>query len=280
MPESGKTPLDIVELQQQVDQLKAELRQAQGMTALGELVSTTTHEFNNILMTILNYAKIGMRHKDNATRDKSFDRILKSAQRAEKITNSVLGLARNRSNEQMPTDMIQIVEESLVLLEREMQKYRVRVIKQFEAVPPVMAAGNQLQQVLLNLMTNARQAMAQGGEMVLRVCHDPAAGTVDLTVQDSGSGIPQDELPKIFDRFFSTKDGPDATGKGGTGVGLSMCKDIIDEHKGRIRVQSTVGRGTAFTIKIPVVKTTASSGGTEGAALPKLGVPTNQSKAC
>ena len=134
-------------------------------------------------------------------------------------------------------------DESLLLLEREMQKYRVQVRKEFAAAPPVRAIGNQIQQVLLNLMTNARQAMASGGELVVRIVHDAKAGFVDLTVRDSGCGIPREQLPKIFDRGFTTKSGPDATGKGGTGVGLSACREIVEAHQGRLRVESSVMRG-------------------------------------
>ena len=107
--------------------LKQELLRTQRMAALGELTGTTTHEFNNVLMTIINYAKLGARHKDEATRDKAFDRILAAATRAEKITSSILGMARNRSDEFTPTDLAALIEQSLVLLEREMQKYRVAV---------------------------------------------------------------------------------------------------------------------------------------------------------
>jgi signal transduction histidine kinase len=240
--------------------LKQELVRTQRMAALGELTGTTTHEFNNVLMTIINYAKLGLRHKDDATRDKAFERILAAAQRAEKITNSVLGMARNRGEEFAPTDLAPLVEQSLVLLEREMQKYRVAVRTEFSPSPPVRAVANQIQQVLLNLMTNARQAMPNGGELVLRITHDEAAGLVDFTVRDSGAGIPRQQLPKIFERFYSTKSGPDATGKGGTGVGLSVCRDIVEAHHGRIRVESTVGKGTAFIVRIPVWQAKPSAG--------------------
>lgn len=259
--------------QQQLEVLQQQLVQAQRMAALGELVGTTTHEFNNVLMTILNYAKLGMRHKDDATRDKAFEKILAAAGRAEKITNSVLGLARNRKQEFAPTDLAAIIQESLVLLEREMLKYKVAVRCEFADVPPVQAIGNQVQQVLLNLITNARQAMPGGGELVLRLAHDSAEGMVDITVRDTGAGIPREELPRIFDRFYTTKSGPDASGKGGTGVGLSTCKDIVDAHQGRLRVESTVGKGTAFTVRLPVFHETTSA--TPMAPLPKLGVPTD-----
>ena len=192
-------------LKQQVEQLKQELREAQQMTALGELVSTTTHEFNNVLMTIINYAKLGLRHEDSATRTKSLEKILGAGQRAERITNSVLGLARNRSNDPIPTDLGTLVEESLVLLERELQKYRVSVEKSYETNRRAMVVGNQIQQVLLNLLTNARQAMPEGGRLLIRVTEESSADTVNLIVRDNGSGIPAEQLPRIFDRGFTTK---------------------------------------------------------------------------
>jgi len=258
-------------LEGQLEVLEAELRRARRMAALGELVSTTTHEFNNVLTTIINYAKLGLRHKDDASREKAFTKILSAAGRAEKITNGVLGLARNRGHERAPTDLAKLIESSLVLLEREMQKYRIVVEVQFEPSPPALVCGNEIQQVLLNLLTNARQAMPRGGRLLIRVAPDAEANTVDLSVRDSGSGIPHEVLPKIFDRYFTTKSGPDSSGKGGTGVGLAACREIIESHQGRIRVESTVGIGTAFTLKLPVAKTVAAP----SLPLPQLGVPTN-----
>jgi signal transduction histidine kinase len=236
---------------ERIELLEEQLRQAQKLTALGELVSTTTHEFNNVLMTILNYAKLGIKHRDDATRDKAFEKILGAGQRAAKITNGILGFARNRSNQMEPTDLAKIVDDTLTLLERELQKYRVQVDTDIQPTPLVIAHGNQLQQVLMNLVTNARQAMPGGGHILIRLHHQPASGMVELMVRDSGSGIPADKLPRIFDRFFSTKSGPDDSGKGGTGLGLAFCKDVIEAHQGRIRVESSVGVGTAFTLKFP-----------------------------
>ncbi len=237
----------------EIETLRQQLAQAQRMAALGELTSTTTHEFNNVLMTILNYAKIGLRHKDEQTRDKALEKIYSAAQRAAKITSTVLAVARNRSGAFEPTDLKQIVDDTLVLLEREMTKYRIAVELQLAPMPEVQAIGNQIQQVLINLLINARQAMPIGGRVLIKLDHDAASGFVELTVRDTGSGIPQDKLPRIFDAFFTTKSGPDDSGRGGTGLGLSACKQIIDAHQGRIRVESTVGKGTAFTIKLPTV---------------------------
>ena len=239
-------------LQQRVALLQQQLIEAQKLTALGELVGTTTHEFNNVLMTILNYAKMGMRHRDDATRDKALGKILAAAERAAKITNSVLGMARNRSNTMEPTDLHRLIEDSLVLLEREMSKYRISVERDFPDVPTVRANGNQIQQVLLNLLINARQAMPDGGMLTLRLEHHPQDQMVAMIIRDAGTGIAQEKLQRIFDPFFSTKSGPDASGKGGTGLGLSSCREIIEAHQGRIRVASTVGQGTQFTILLPV----------------------------
>lgn len=250
MTQGGNT--ENASLQQQVELLKSQLFHAHKLTALGELVGTTTHEFNNVLMTIINYAKLGLRHKDAATRNKAFDKILLAGNRAAKITNSVLAMARNRSGGQEPTDLVRLVEDALVLLERELNKYRITVDRRFEPIPKVHVHGNQIQQVLLNLLINARQAMPRGGRLIIKLAHDAEQNMVDLVIRDFGCGIPADKLPRIFDSFYSTKSGPDSSGKGGTGLGLSMCRDILEAHHGRIRVDSTVGKGTAFTLKLPI----------------------------
>jgi signal transduction histidine kinase len=198
---------------------------------------------------------MGIRHKDDPTRDKAFDKIMAAGERAAKITNAVLGMARNRSDDMVPTDLASLIDESLVLLEREMHKYRIQIEKVYEKdLPKVKANGNQIQQVLLNLLTNARQAIGESGHIVIRLKVDTANNTVDMSVRDSGSGISQDKLRQIFTPYFSTKDGPDETGKGGAGLGLSACRDIVNSHNGRIRVESTVGKGTCFTIKLPLAK--------------------------
>ena len=245
---------------EQLGLLKEQLARAQRMTALGELLGTTTHEYNNVLMTVLNYAKMGIRHKDEATRDKAFEKILAAGERAAKITNSILGLARNRSGDFEPTDLAKLVDDALVLLERELRKYRIAIETHLEETPPARANPNQIQQVLLNLLINARQAMPNGGQVVIRVALDQPSGMVELSVRDNGPGIPEAKLPRIFDPYYSTKKGPDETGKGGTGVGLSACRDIMEAHQGKILVASTVGKGTAFTLRLPAAQSISVAG--------------------
>lgn len=252
----------------EIARLRHELTEARQQAALGELVSTTTHEFNNVLTTILNYAKLGLRHTDEPTRTRALEKILSAGQRAEKLTNSVLGMARRRGNETVPTDLAALVGEGLVLLERELSKYRVQVETQFEASRMARVAPTQIQQVLLNLLTNSRQAMPEGGRVRIRIA-EAAGDWLELSVQDTGQGIPADVLPRVFDRDFSTKSGPDATGKGGAGIGLSACKEIVESHGGTIRVESTPAQGACFTLRLPAVVESSTP-----APITRLGIPT------
>ena len=251
---------ELTGVEQQLDSLRVQLEQAQRMATIGELTSTTTHEFNNLLMTILNYAKLGLRHKDEPSRDKAFQRIFDSANRATKITGSILAMARSRNGQLESTALRPIVEDTLMLLEREFRKYRIQLETKLDDVPEVLANASQIQRVIVNLLVNARQATSEGGLVRITLQGDSTAREVVLTIRDSGTGISADVLPRIFDPYFTTKSGPDASGKGGTGIGLASCKAIIDLHQGRIRVESSVGKGTAFIIRLPAMLQTAIAG--------------------
>lgn len=229
-----------------------ELDRLRALATLGELTGTATHEFNNILMTVMNYAKLAIRDRSDAGRDKALNKILDASQRAARISSTILAQARNRQDSVTPTDLGELIRDTLELMSRELRKYRVDVQTTLDpAVPKALLSGNQIQSVLINLLVNARQAMPQGGTVTVSLATDPATSEVILTVRDSGTGIPRDQLPKIFESFYSTKQGPDESGQGGTGLGLSACKSIIDAHRGRIRVESSVGVGTAFIIRLP-----------------------------
>lgn len=248
---------ELEQVRREKEQLESQLACLQRSATLGELLGTTTHEFNNVLMTIMNYAKLGLRNKDEASRDKALSKILAASERAAKITHSVLGMARNRKDSFEPTQLSELLQESLLLLERELQRYRVQVELELEPVPDVPVNGNQIQQVLVNLLVNARQAMPDGGRLVIRIRPDREGKHVELSVRDYGLGIAQDQLPRIFEPYYSTKSGPDATGKGGTGLGLAACRQIIQAHQGVIRVESALGKGTCFTLRLPLQRTLA-----------------------
>jgi len=247
-----RTP-DCAEVERRLRDLEEQLAQAQKLSTIGTLASSMTHEFNNILTTIINYAKLGLRHKDAATREKAFDKILAAGQRASKITTGMLSYARRRNGRREPTDLVLLVQEVLVLVAKDLQNHRVRLHTQFEA-QPVTADVNagQLQQVLMNLIINARQAMDGGGQLTVQVRVSTEPGLAEIVVRDSGHGIPAESLRKIFEPYFTTKTA-DAQGQGGTGLGLAMVREVIEAHQGRIRVESTVGQGTTFTLKLPLV---------------------------
>lgn len=234
---------------------KAELDRLQALATLGELTGTATHEFNNILMTVMNYAKMALRDRSDAGRDKALNKILDASQRAAVISSTILAQARNRQDGMVPTDLRRLIEETLELLTREMRRYRVTVETSLDpATPPALVSGNQIQRVLINLLVNARQAMPDGGTIRVSLSGDSETGEVVLAIRDNGSGIAKERLPQIFQPFYSTKDGPDESGRGGTGLGLASCKETIDAHQGRIRVESSVGRGTAFIIRLPACR--------------------------
>lgn len=242
----------IAELQEQVQCLQRQLLQAQKMSSVGALASSITHEFNNILMTVINYAKMGVRHKDAATRDKSFEKILAAGQRASKITTGMLSYARQQDDRREPMDLVPLLEDVLVLVEKDLQRYRIRLVTRFDEHPFASVNSGQVQQVVLNLIVNARQAMEQGGTLTVSVRRNVELGQAEISIQDSGCGIAPDKLRRIFEPFFTTKTA-DAQGQGGTGLGLSLAREVMEAHGGRIRVESAVGSGTTFTLKFPLV---------------------------
>lgn len=236
----------------EADQLRQQLLQAQRLSSVGALASSVAHEFNNILTTILNYAKMGLRAtKDESTRTQAFEKILKGSQRAATIINSMLGFARNNSTQREMTDLIALIEEVLILTDKDLSKHRIQVEKRYQGRPQAVVIPAQLEQVLLNLLINARQAMPRGGRLRIEVRENSQTEMVEIRVTDSGIGIPPDRLRLIFEPFYTTKE-PDEHGHGGTGLGLSVCRQIIEQHQGRIRVESAVGKGSTFTIKLPM----------------------------
>lgn len=240
----------IAELEQQLQAMEDQLLQAQKLGSVGALASSITHEFNNILMTVINYAKMGVRHKDAKTRDKAFDRILTAGQRASRITTGMLAYARNTSDRKEPALLNKLLEDVLVLVQKDLQMHRIAVDEDIQEGVWANVNSSQIQQIVLNLIVNARQAMKDGGRLKVQIKDNAAEGWAELTIGDSGCGIPNDQLAKIFEPNYTTKTA-DAHGQGGSGIGLSLCRKIIESHEGRIRVASEVGKGTLFTLKLP-----------------------------
>jgi signal transduction histidine kinase len=243
---------DVAAAQHETEQLREQLLRAQRLSSVGTLASSVAHEFNNILTTIINYAKLGIRPTcDEAGRVQALEKILKGSQRAATIINSMLGFARNHNTHREPTDLVELVEEVLLLTEKDLSKHQVQLEKKYHGRPKAPVVRGQIEQILLNLIINARQAMPRGGRLLLEVRENRPAHMAEVRICDSGVGIPPEQLRLIFEPFYTTK-APDEHGHGGSGLGLSVCRQIIEQHQGRIRVESLVGKGSKFTVKLPL----------------------------
>lgn len=233
------------------DALRRQVVELQRVSSLGVLAGSIVHELNNALTPILNYAKLGLRNPDPEFHRRAFEKILDGAQRATAIATGVLGLARPHADRREPADLVRLVEDVLLIAAKDLQKHRVAVEFRADGRPHARVNPAQIQQVLLNLVINARQAMPDGGRLTIGVGLDPTGRTAEVRVSDTGVGIAPEALPHIFEPFFTTKTGPDATGLGGTGLGLPVCRDIVAAHRGRLRVESRPGQGATFTLRLP-----------------------------
>jgi len=236
---------------EEIEALRRQVLELQRVSSLGVLAGSICHELNNALTPILNYAKLGLRNPDPAYRERAFEKIAEAGRRASAITTGVLGLARPQAGRRDPADLVRLAEEVLLLVGKDLAKGRVKVDFHAEGRPHARVDPAQIQQVLLNLLINARQAMPRGGTARVRVGVDPAGRMAELSVADTGVGIKPADLRRIFEPFFTTKAGPDAAGLGGTGLGLSVCRDIVEAHHGRLRAESRPGQGTTFTLRLP-----------------------------
>jgi signal transduction histidine kinase len=229
-----------------------QLLQAEKMAALGQTISGVAHELNNPLATILSWAeRLSQRPGLEDAIRRGLETILGESERAARIVRNLLTFARKRQTTRAMVDINQVARETLALRAYEQRVSNITVIDALAAgLPQVFADGYQIQQVLLNLVINAEQAMlsASGrGVLVIRTWHDADQESVVLEINDDGPGIPNDLQPKIFDPFFTTKE----VGQG-TGLGLTVAYAIVHEHGGRIRLESRPGAGASFYVEMPV----------------------------
>lgn len=242
---------DVMVPQTEAEQLREQLLRAQRLSSVGTLASSVAHEFNNILTTIINYARLGMRPgSDEETQKLAFEKILKGSQRAANVISSMLGFARNSETQRQETDLVDLLEEVLLLVDKDLRKHQIKVETDFSGRPTAPVVRGQIEQILLNLIINARQAMTNGGRLRIEILDNPVTQMAEIRVRDTGVGIQPEQLRVIFEPFYTTKS-PDEHGHGGSGLGLSVCRQIIEQHNGRIRVESLPGKGSIFTVKLP-----------------------------
>ncbi len=236
----------------EAEHLRRQLLRAQCLSSVGTLASSVAHEFNNILTTIINYAKLGLKPEGTeGSRLQAFEKILKGSQRGGGHHQQHARLRPRSGNCREMIDLVALLEEVLILTEKDLSKHQIKVEKKFQGRPHAPVVRGQIEQILINLIINARQAMLNGGRLTLEVRENTQTQMAELRVSDTGVGIPPDQLRLIFEPFYTTKE-PDEDGHGGSGLGLSVCRQIIEQHQGRIRVESVVGKGSKFTVKLPL----------------------------
>ncbi len=251
---AGKLAL-LIERKEAAENLKLlqeQIRHADRLATIGELTAGIAHELNNPLNSILGFAQLAVKNKSlPAGVKQDIEKIIKASLHSREIIKKLMYFTRQMPQHFTPTDVNAVVREAMNFLEPQCSKENIRVVYRLEKdLPPIQADGLQLQQVVVNLVVNAVQAMPKGGKLTLSSFRKDRS--VFLAVEDTGTGIPEKILPSVFNPFFTTKD----VGKG-TGLGLSVVHGILTSLKAKIRVKSKEGSGTKFEIEFPVTSARA-----------------------
>jgi two-component system NtrC family sensor kinase len=230
------------------------LLQSERQASIGRLAAGVAHEINNPLTGVLTYTHMLLRRKDIADDIRSdLETIAQSTERVRAIVKGLLDFSRQTRLDREPTDVNRLVRSTISLMENQALVKGLSVkLKPGENLPMLTLDRSQFQSVLLNVIINALDATEPGGDITVSTgislsASDPGKKGVEIAIADTGCGIPPEHLDKLFDPFFSTKE----VGQG-TGLGLAVSYGIVQRHGGTIRVQSQVGRGSTFTIWLPV----------------------------
>jgi signal transduction histidine kinase len=249
-------------LEETVKHRTERLLQSEKVATMGSLLAGVAHELNNPLTVLSGQAQLLAGQGDAVVQHRAA-KIGEAADRCVRIVRNFLALARQRPPERASTQLARVIEGALELLGYELRTDNVGVVVQLAELPAIWADPHQLHQVVVNLVGNAHQAMGRQDRprrITIRGDHEPGAGRVRLTIADTGPGIPADVRARIFEPFFTTK--PQGQG---TGLGLSLCRGIVEEHGGTITVDSTVGVGTTFIIDLPLGPTEAAASAAQSA---------------
>lgn len=237
----------------QLEEAQRQIIQTEKLSSLGTLVAGVAHEINNPIGIIANRVEVlRLEHEEQGLDDtlkEDLEVIHRQSHRVAEITTALLAYARQSSHEQSLLDLNAVMRSALLLWQPQAEQVvRVKTVLD-EPLPPIMGNFTQLQQVVINLLSNALDAIPAGGTIAVSTRSlGEFSSTVVLEVTDTGTGIPAEHLSKVFDPFFTTK----PPGKG-TGLGLSVCLGIVQDHHGMITVDSQDGRGSTFTVFLPVM---------------------------
>lgn len=242
----------------EIAQMHSQLVRTEKLASLGQLVAGIAHEINNPLSGILMFATLFAENRSlpRALRDDA-QIIVRETQRCAEIVKRLLEFSRNSIPRKKAKSLPAVMDDTLALLEHQAALSNIEIIRRYEPdLPEILIDPGQIEQVFVNMVVNACQAMPSGGRLSVGIYADYRRHYLITVIEDNGHGIPGEYLAKVFDPFFTTKDQP-ATGLAGTGLGLSVSYGIIQNHGGQVGVSSEVGKGTAFTIELPMFAATA-----------------------
>ena len=232
---------------EKLQQVQSQLIQAEKLSSIGQMSAGVSHELNSPLMGLLGLLKIYKRKAKEGT-DESLElgKMVDAAEHMAKIISDLNTFARQSRGEFTELDLNHTIDATLSFSAKQLTDQGIEVIKKFDpGLPKIRGDQSQLQQVVVNMVNNARDAMPQGGKFTIGTCKDKKSASIEFA--DTGAGIAQKNLSKIFDPFFTTK----PAGKG-TGLGLSIVHGIVEAHQGKILVESQPGQGARFKITFPV----------------------------
>jgi two-component system NtrC family sensor kinase len=220
---------------------------------MGKLTSQIAHELNNPLYGIMNTLELLKTEiSPQSKRRRILEMALSETVRLTDLLRKMLSFSKPDEEEKQPTDINTILDEILILVKKQLQENSIRLSPSFaEGLGKIHASRNQLRQVFLNMLSNARDAMPDGGTLTVQTA--VRGDEILIKISDTGTGIKEEDINKIFDAFFTTKDNVKDVG-----LGLSVCYGFIKEHGGDIRVSSKWGSGTTFTISLPAYKEDAA----------------------
>jgi signal transduction histidine kinase len=242
---------EITEQMQQKKELEARLTRLQTLANLGTLTAMIAHEINNILMPLSNYASVALSNPaDKSLTEKALQKTVHNSARASEILDSIMAIVNGEAAEKRVCRFKQLVGEVFSCISRDFEKDCIKVIKEIPEDLDVSVVPVQMQQVMMNLIINAREAMLpKGGTLTITAKIENNSVVIEVT--DTGSGISAEDMGKIFQPFFTTKTPSSPAARAGAGLGLHFCKEIVESHNGTISVESSVGKGTKFKIILP-----------------------------
>jgi len=234
-------------IERELQKMQEALLQSEKLAAMGRLTSQIAHELNNPIYGIMNTLELLKTEiPPESKRRRILELSLSEMQRLYERLRNMLSFSKPEEEKRRPVKIDELIEGILLVMEKQMKESNIQVEVSFDPdVPEIMASSNQMRQVMLNILKNAKEAMPKGGTLFVKTSKKDHR--VLIHIQDTGIGIPEEIKDKIFDAFFTTKQKVK-----GVGLGLSVCYGIIKDHGGEIKVESEAAKGTTFTISLPI----------------------------